>query len=267
MNGISVIVPCYNEAENIRACLESVAWADEIVVVDSFSTDNTREIAREYTDRILQREYVNPASQRNWAIPQAKFPWVLILDADERVTPDLRDEIKRIICAPDSRPGYFIRRRNYFAGREIRHCGWQHDWVVRLFLRDEGRYESAREYDYHAGVKVAGEVGRCRQVMDHTPYRDIKTYLEKLRRYADWGGRDAAQRGKRAGFGRLLFHPVGRFLRMYLLQKGFLDGVRGLVICTLAACYVALQDIRLWEIGRSALFTTEITEDTEIHRD
>jgi len=248
VNGITVILPCYNESENIRACLESLTWADEILVVDSFSTDNTLEIAREFTDRILQREYVNPASQRNWAIPQAKYPWVLIMDADERVTPELKAEIQRIISASDSRAGYNIRRRNFFAGREIRHCGWQHDWVVRLFKREEGRYEDRNPHDYHAGVKVPGEVGHCRGVLDHYPYRDVKTYLEKLRRYADWGGQDAFERGKRASFGRLLFHPLGRFLRMYILQGGIWDGLYGLIICTMAACYVALQDIRLWEI-------------------
>jgi (heptosyl)LPS beta-1,4-glucosyltransferase len=251
VNGITVILPCYNESENIRGCLESVAWADEIMVVDSFSIDNTLAIAREFTDRILQREYVNPASQRNWAIPQAKYPWVLIMDADERVTPELQQEIKEIIAAANRREGYLIRRRNFFAGKEIRHCGWQQDWVVRLFRRDTGRYEDRNPHDYHAGVKVPGEVGRCRGTLIHYPYRDVKTYLEKLRRYADWGGRDSFERGKRAGLGRLLFHPLGRFLRMYILQGGILDGIHGLIICTLAACYVALQDVRLWEIEKT----------------
>jgi len=251
VNGISVIVPCFNEAENLRACLESVAWADEIMVVDSFSTDETLKIAGEFTERILQREYVSPASQRNWAIPQARFPWVLILDADERVSPELREEMRGILASPDSRPGYFLRRRNFFAGKEIRHCGWQRDWVLRLFRREEGRYQETRPHDYHAGVEVPGETGRCRGVLDHYPYRDLKTYLEKLRRYADWGGLDAAQQGKRATFFRLLFHPWGRFLRMYLLQGGFLDGRHGLIVCTLASCYVALQDARLWEIQES----------------
>jgi glycosyltransferase involved in cell wall biosynthesis len=250
-NGITVILPCCNEAENIRACLESAAWADEILVVDSGSTDDTLKIAREFTDRILQREYVNPASQRNWAIPQARHSWVLIIDADERVTPELGEEIRRIISSADSCSGYFIRRRNFFAGKEIRHCGWQRDWVVRLFRRDEGRYDDSRPHNYHAGVKVAGKTGRCRGVMDHHPYRDLKTYLEKLRRYSDWGGLDAAQQGERASFWRLLFHPMGRFLRMYVLQRGFLDGMHGLVICLLAACYTALQDVRLWEIQGS----------------
>jgi glycosyltransferase involved in cell wall biosynthesis len=248
MSGITAIVPCYNEAENIRTCLESLTFADEIIVVDSYSTDETLKIAAEFTNRILQREYVNPASQRNWAIPQASFPWVLIVDADERITPELRDEIKAIIASPQARAGYFVRRRNFFAGKEIRHCGWQRDWVLRLFLKETGRYDDSNPHDYHASVKVPGKAGYCRGVMDHYPYRDIKTYLEKLRRYADWGGQDSNERGKRATFGRLLLHPLSRFLRMYLLQKGFLDGKHGLVVCTMAACYVALQDIRLWEI-------------------
>ncbi len=247
-SGITAIIPCYNEAENIRACLESLTWADEILVVDSFSTDETLTIAREFTDNILQHEYVNPASQRNWAIPQARCPWILIVDADERVTPELAKEMRAIAPSANSDPGYFVRRRNFFAGKEIRHCGWQRDWVVRLFRKDSGRYDDRNPHDYHAGVRVSGNVGRCRAVMDHYPYRDLKTYLEKLRRYADWGGMDAARRGKRATFSRLLTHPFFRFLRMYVLQGGFLDGKHGLVVCTLAACYVALQDARLWEL-------------------
>ncbi|NIM05479.1 MAG: glycosyltransferase [Armatimonadetes bacterium] len=251
MNGISVILTCYNEEERIRSCLETVSWADEILVVDSFSTDDTLKIAGEFTDRILQRKYDGPASQRNWAIPQARFPWILVMDADERVTPELKEEIQAIVSSPDTCSGYFIRRRNYFAGKEIRYCGWQRDWVLRLFRRDEGLYEETRSHDYHPGVKITGEPRRCRAVMDHYPYRDLKSYLEKLRRYADWGGLDAHQQGKRATFFRLLLHPLGRFLRMFVLQRGFLDGMHGLVVCTLAACYVALQDARLWEIQRS----------------
>jgi (heptosyl)LPS beta-1,4-glucosyltransferase len=250
MSGVSVILPCFNEAENIRGCLQTLTWADEIMVVDSFSTDATLDIAREFTDRILEHEYVSPAAQRNWAIPQAQHEWILIMDADERVTPELRDEMLAIVRSPESRDGYFVRRRNYFAGKEIRHCGWQRDWVMRLLRRDKGLYEPRSNYDYHAGVKVHGSEAHCRAAMDHYPYRDLKTYLEKLRRYADWGGLDADERGKRASFGRLLLHPAARFLRMYLLQRGFLDGMHGLVICTLAASYVALQDARLWEIQR-----------------
>jgi glycosyltransferase involved in cell wall biosynthesis len=248
--GITVILPCYNESENIAACLESVAWADEIMVVDSFSTDNTVKIASRYTQQVLQHEYVSPAAQRNWAIPQAHHEWVLIIDADERITPALRDEIKRIISSTASLDGYAIRRRNYFAGKEVRHCGWQHDWIMRLFRRDKGVYEPRSPYDYHAGIKINGSTGRCREVMDHFPYKNINSYLEKLRRYADWGGLDADYRGKRASFGRLLLHPIGRFLRMYILHGGILDGMQGLVICTMAACYVALQDVRLWEIQK-----------------
>jgi len=245
MSKLSAIVVCFNEADNIGPCLESLRWAEEIVVVDSFSTDKTPEIARQYTDRVLQREFDGYASQRNWALSQTASPWVLMVDADERISPELRQELEHLIEKPEAPEAYKIRRRNFFAGREIRYCGWQRDWVLRLFKRDKAAYKETR---LHESVHVEGRVGRCQAAMVHYPYKNLDEYLQKLRRYADLGGQDAAQAGKHAGFFRLFFHPLGRFLRMYLLQKGFLDGLHGLIICLLAACYVTMQDVRLWEL-------------------
>lgn len=248
MTNVSAIVVCFNEADNIRPCLDSLRWASEIVVVDSFSTDGTPEIARQYTDRVLQRQFDGYASQRNWALSQASCPWVLMVDADERITPALQEEIVRLVSDPRGPEGYRIRRRNFFGGREIRYCGWQRDRVLRLFTREKAEYKETR---LHESVHVQGEVGQCAAVMDHYPYKNLDEYLRKLRRYADLGGQDAARKGKHAGFFRLLFHPLGRFLRMYIFQKGCLDGLHGLVICLLAACYVTMQDVRLWEIENS----------------
>ena len=138
MPKLTALIPCRNESVNIRDCLESVKWADEIFVVDSFSTDDTLDICREYTDRIIQHEYVNSAAQKNWAIPQATHSWVLIVDADERVPPDLADEIRRIVADDGPRDGYYLKRRSYFLGRLIHYSGWQHDRVLRLFRRDRG---------------------------------------------------------------------------------------------------------------------------------
>src|ERR1039457_189828 len=143
---LSVIIPCFNEEEMIGDCLASARFAAEIIVVDSFSTDRTLEIARPLATKILQLEYVNPAAQKNWAIPQAAQEWILILDADECATPELAAEIKQILQNP-KHDGYWMRRRNFFWGKEIRHGSWQNDKVLRLFRRDKGRYQNVQVHE------------------------------------------------------------------------------------------------------------------------
>jgi len=138
---LSAIIPTFNEEENLRECLESVRWADEVLVVDSFSQDRTVEIASELGARVVQHEYVNSAAQKNWAIPLALHPWVLLVDADERVTLDLRDEIRELLTVEPPFDGYWIRRANHFLGRRMEHCGWETDRVIRLFRRDVARYQ------------------------------------------------------------------------------------------------------------------------------
>ena len=245
MHKLTALIPCRNEERNIRDCLESVEFADEILVVDSFSTDATLDIARRYTDRILQHEYVNSAAQKNWAIPQASHPWVLIVDADERVTPDLRDEIGRILAADGPCDGYWLRRRNVFLGREIRFSGWQNDRVLRLFRRDLGRYQDKH---VHAGLLLDGRPGACRHPLLHYSYRSLEDELAKTRRYGQWGAADALDAGKKPTARRLLWHPVFTFLHRYLLRGGFLDGRHGLVLCLFQAFGVFYKYARLWEM-------------------
>jgi glycosyltransferase involved in cell wall biosynthesis len=156
---LSVIVTTGNEARNIVACLASVQWAAEIIVVDSGSRDATVELARPLAHQVLEHPYESPARQKNWAIPQARHPWVLILDADERVTPELAAEIRALLAAGPGRRGYWIYRRNTFLGREIRHGGWERDRVIRLFARDHARYPDVQ---VHEEMQVDGEVGVLR---------------------------------------------------------------------------------------------------------
>ena len=173
MPKLSVLVPCKNEEKNLRACLETVKWADEVFVVDSGSTDRSMEIAREYTDRVVEHEYVNSATQKNWAIPQAKHEWVMIVDADERVTPELRDEIEAVLMDPQH-DGYQIYRLNHFLGRPIRHCGWNRDRCLRLFRREVGRYQ---QREVHADVEGCRSVGVLKSRLLHFTCRDLETYL------------------------------------------------------------------------------------------
>jgi len=241
---LSALVTTKNEERVIRACLESIRWADEVVVVDSGSTDGTLEIARSIADQVLEHEYESPAAQKNWALPKLRHSWVLILDADERVTPDLRREIESVLADPSRSDGYWIGRENYFYGKPIRSAGWQRDRVLRLFDRSKGAY---RPVLVHEEVELHGRVDRLRARLLHEPYRDLDQYFEKWSRYSRWSAEELRRRGVRASWLRLLLRPWLRFGRMYLLEGGFREGRRGIVLCGLAAFSVFTKYARRWE--------------------
>ncbi len=242
---LTVLVPCFNEEKNIEACLESAQWADEILVVDSGSADKTLEIAGRYTSRALEHEYVNSATQKNWAIPQARYEWVLVLDCDERITHPLRNEILSIL--EEGGGGYDafrIRRLNHFFGKRIRHCGWERDYVTRLFKRDKARYP---DREVHADLLVNGRVGQLKGELLHYTYNSFDQYFQKFGRYTTWAAEDLHKKGKRPGPVNLFLRPIWRFFRMYVLRLGFVDGIEGLILCTLAAMSVFTKYAKLWE--------------------
>lgn len=241
---LSVLVTTKNEERTIRACLESVRWAEEVVVVDSGSTDGTLPIARSIADRVVDHEYENPAAQKNWALPQLRHTWTLILDADERVPPPLRSEIESVLADAGREDGYWIYRENHFYGRPIRSAGWQRDKVLRLFDRTKGEY---RPTMVHEEMVLRGREGFLRERLVHEPYRDLDQYFEKWNRYSRWSAEDLRRRGVRASGSRLLVRPWLRFLRMYALEGGFREGRRGMVLCWLAAFSVFTKYARLWE--------------------
>jgi glycosyltransferase involved in cell wall biosynthesis len=240
-----VLVPCKDEERNIRPCLESARGiAEELLVADSGSTDRTMELARSFGARIIEREYVNSADFKNWAIPQASCPWVLVVDADERVTPELASEIRVLLNSDPRADGYRIRRRNHFFGRPIRHCGWGRDDVLRLFRRDGSRYQ---EKHVHADVVVeSGKVGRLKGRLLHYTYWTFEQYLEKFGRYTTWSAQDLKEKGRRATVASLTLRPAWRFFRQYVLRLGFLDGYAGLILCGLAAFNVFTKYAKLW---------------------
>jgi len=242
---LSAIVTCKNEEANIGDCLRSISWADEIVVVDSFSTDRTAEIARSLGAKVLQHEYESPGSQKNWAIERTAHPWLLFLDADERATSALAAEIRDILLRDGPRDGYWIRRRNYFLGKEVRYSGWQHDRVLRLFRRGRGRWEERR---VHESLLLDGSAGRLRQPLVHYSYRSVDDWLMKVGRYGEWAAADMLAGGKRAGLRGLLLNPWFDFLYKYLGKRGFMDGKHGLVICMFQAFAVFYKNARLWEM-------------------
>lgn len=243
---LSVIVPCFNEERVIADCLQSVRFADEIVVVDSFSTDRTLEIARRYTDRILQHPFWSHGAQNNWAIPQAKHGWVLIVDADERVTPELASELSKLLAAPDC-DGYWIRRRNFFLGKELRYGSGGKDSVLRLFRRDKGRYQ---EKHVHSQVELSGQAGSCRGTLLHYSYQSLDDFTRKGQRFTRGGALTAFEKGAHSSAGGMLMHACGRFFKSYLLKRGFLDGTEGLIYAFMEADHTFLKYAKLWELER-----------------
>jgi glycosyltransferase involved in cell wall biosynthesis len=241
---ISGLVTTYNEATNIRACLESLSWCDEIVVVDSYSDDGTVEIARRFDNvRVLQRRYYGGASQKNWAIDRLRNDWVLILDADERVTPELRKEIEENLETSDPATAYAINRDTYAAGRRVSYSGWQHDRVTRFFNRNAARYPNRR---VHADMDTREKPRVLDSSLAHFMVDDFAEYAERLRRYAWWGAGQLWRNGHRTGAFEVLTRPVWKFFRTFFLQLGFLDGGLGLVMCGLHGYGTFLKYVILW---------------------
>jgi glycosyltransferase involved in cell wall biosynthesis len=241
---VSVVITSFNEEVNIVDCLESVLWADEIVLVDSFSNDRTLELARRYPVRIFQREYFGSAAQKNWALDRVSNNWILIVDADERVPEPLAREIMEVLASGPRAHGYTIRRQNIFVDRVIRHSGWSSDTVIRLFRRDKGRYPNRR---VHADLAVEGPTPLLKHALVHYTFRSFDQYFDKFLNYARWGAAQAFREGRKAGVVEIALRPGWRFLRTYGLQAGFLDGLHGLVVCGLQSFGVFLKYAMLWE--------------------
>ncbi len=242
---LTVVIPALNEAHQIDECVRHVGWADEIIVVDGGSSDGTVDLARAAGATVLDGPGVSIASQRNIAIERARNTWVLALDADERVTDDLRLEIAEVVRAP-AHTAYRVRRQNYYLGRELTRGRWGRDWVLRLFTR-ELRYMERR---VHESVQHAGPTGRLGASLRHTPYRDLAHQLEKMNRYARWGAEDMYEQGRRARVRDLVARPLGRFLRAYLLQGAIWDGRSGLVTSALGGYTAFLKYAHLWALER-----------------
>lgn len=244
MEKISAIVTCFNREEEIGSCLESLKWADELIVVDSFSTDGTVEIARGPAAKFFQRRYVSPGEQKNWAIRQASYSWILAIDSDEMIPPALRDEILSEMKNPRYHQ-YKAYRRNFFRGKEIKHCGWDTDKIIIIFKKDRYRY---REDVVHDRLIPEDRFGFFKNKVIHHPHRSIEDFINRSNRYARGGAKKYFREGRRGTAFKMLLHAVFNFLKMYVFRLGFLDGARGLVICTLSSCYVAEKYARLWEM-------------------
>jgi glycosyltransferase involved in cell wall biosynthesis len=278
---VSVLIPTFNEARNILGCLQSVSWADEIVVVDSCSTDATPALASRFGARVVDFQWNGRSpKKKNWALENIAWrnEWVLVVDADERITTPLAYEIESVVTCSSLR-GYYLNRRFMFMGRWIRHCGYYPSWNLRLFRHANGRYEHLVDHDTQSGdnevhehVILDGATGFLRHDMLHLAYPDIFTWVEKHNRYSNWEahveafgtrrlrhGQAAVSRKRplRESSRQLPFRPALRFAYHYFLRCGFLDGYEGYVLCRLLGMYEMLAVFKSQELlgksGKSSL--------------
>ncbi|MHC4820617.1 MAG: glycosyltransferase family 2 protein [Planctomycetota bacterium] len=248
---LSVCIITLNEEENLPACLESVSWADEVVVVDSHSTDGTRELAEKAGARVIEHDFEGHIQQKNHAVEQATHDWVLCLDADERTTPELAKSIQAALESGDGDGGpaaYSFPRRTWHLGRWIRHGGWYPDRKIRLFDRRRGEWGGRNPHDH---VKVQGDVERLSGDLLHYSYRDLSAHLKQIDFFTTIAARDKHERGERFRLHRLVLRPVGKFLRMYLLKSGWMDGAAGFILAVTGAYYVFLKYAKLRELEQA----------------
>jgi glycosyltransferase involved in cell wall biosynthesis len=242
---LSVTIITKNEAANLEAALASVAWADEIIVVDAESTDETVAIARRFTDHVIVRPWPGFVDQKNHAATLASHDWILSLDADERVTPALADEIKAVMSGSPNAAAYRVPRVAWHLGRWIRTTDWYPDHQVRLYDRRSARWTG--QY-VHEGVVASGAVGDLTSELQHFPYRDIADHLETVNRYTTAAARQMHESGRRSGVLQMVGHPPLAFLRNYIARGGIRDGTVGLIISSMNAYYVFLKFAKLWEM-------------------
>lgn len=244
---LSVAIVAHNEAPRIGACIDSVSWADEIVVVDSGSVDDTREICRERGAAVIHHPWRGYSAQKNFALSQASHSWILSLDADECVSPELEKEIFAVLSADAPVAGYRVPRKNIFFGRWLRHGDLWPDYQMRLFRRGAGAFN---ERSVHESVVVRGRVGALSAPLEHRSYDDLPDFFQRQLKYARLSAEDLFSREERPGMGDFLIRPLWRFFRSYILKMGFRDGVEGLWASAGSACYVFMRAAFLWELCR-----------------
>ena len=246
MNKISATIITKNEGQNIERCLKSLQWVDEIVIVDSGSTDETVEICEKYNCKIVKSEWFGFGKTKKIAVNSATNNWIFSVDSDEEVTHELEIAIKEILKNPEYR-GYRINRKSYYLGKMINHCGWDSDYPLRLFNRENGNFN---ENDIHESVIVEGEVRKIESNLLHYTYPTISSHLSRINRYSDIQAKELKKKGKHYSLFIVLFFGLNKFLKMYVWKLGFLDGKEGLILCTNSAYGIYLKYLKLWELNR-----------------
>lgn len=243
MEKLSVTIITLNEEKKIRDALESVKWADEIVVIDSGSSDRTMEICREYTDKVFHNPWPGFVAQKNFATEKASHRWILSIDADERVTPELKEEIMALMKAPGA-SAYALPRKVFYLGRWIYNSGWYPDYKTRLFDRERCRWEGAQ---VHETVKAEGEVLRMKSDLIHYTFDDIEDHIKTMNSYTTLAAKEYTKK-RQISRTDLAFRPIFTFFKSYIVKKGFKDGMPGFIISAAAACHVFLKYAKTWEL-------------------
>ena len=238
MEKLTALITTFNEEHNIVECIKSVKFADEILLVDSFSTDKTIELAEPLVTRIISKEYLSCSSQKNWAIPQAKHKWILLIDADERVTPELKQEVLEVLKRNPRESGFWMGRKNHFMGKRIYFSGWRGDKVIRLFKRDECRYEPL---NVHSEIVSEGTIGWMKNKLWHNTFVSIEDFHKKIVRYAKLQAKDYDKTTKNITPYHTHFKPFVRFIKHFIIQLGFLDGRVGYIISKYQANAVRMR--------------------------
>jgi glycosyltransferase involved in cell wall biosynthesis len=246
---LTAIIPTFNNEKIIQRSIESIKWADEILIVDSYSTDSTFEICREYGARIIQHEYINSAIQKNWAIPQAQHDWIFLLDSDEEIDPALKEEILNVLeNPPENIDGYRMARKNLIYGKWVKTCGYYPDYQERLF-RKKCRYI---EREVHAHVNIASERrGQLNHDIIHHDMPDLQKYWAKFPRYMNYELDQLIKEGRTFRLREITFRPLYMFCWSYFYKQGFRDGIRGFLLSVLNAYYNFVMYMKLWEYERA----------------
>lgn len=243
-SGLSVTIITLNEEESIGECLDGLKWADEVLVSDSGSIDKTVDICRSRGVLVFSDKWLGFGAQKNLVASRAQGPWILNVDADERVGPELREEILKAISSGTA-SGYYLPRKNHFNGRWIRHCGWYPDYNLRLYRKDAGAFS---ERAVHEAVAVNGTVGYLKNPLIHYTYKDVSDYLDRMQRYSTLSAEQMKKDGRSATVFDLLLRPWATFLKMFVLKRGFLDGADGVLLSMLYAAYTLAKYAKLREI-------------------
>ena len=247
---LSVILVVKNEEQNIARCLKTVSFADEILVADSGSTDRTVDIASRFTDKIFEVKKFHFSGTKQFLLDKATSDWVLWIDADEWLTPELERSIKNILRTGSNYSGYYILRQSYYLGRWMRHSGWYPDRVLRLFRRKEASFNGKA---VHEGVKLTGNIGRLSGKLLHHPYRDISHQLEKMNRYTDLWSTEMLLLDRRISMLDVLLRPIWKVISTYFLKFGILDAFPGLILSVMSGYYTFLKYLKLYEKSRNSI--------------
>ena len=241
---ISAAVICKDEEDHIEECLQSVSWCDEIVVVDSGSTDRTVELARKHAHHVIHNEWPGYVAQKNFALEKTTSEWTLCLDADERCTPEVEKELKRECSSHNPPTGFEVRRHTHYLNRWINHGGWYPNWKLRVIRKGQGQWKGT---DPHDKLIAEGEVKRLDAEIVHYTYRDFAQQIETINHFSDVVVQEWKKSGKKPSLLKTLFHPPIKFLECYVWKRGFLDGRAGFVIAVASAFYIFAKYTKLWE--------------------